>query len=153
MLKKPTQQIDLRVQFSYPCRAFLRAVVSNEPVFQLAHPKISETLANLTAAKWDTNENGCQQSISYYGAIIYNLIISAKRCAFTMPESFWELLRELGNISKGVFIFLFSFRFVLFCVVLLFPTKNAVFCFFNIFRYLQSKKITKSSKSICQRTQ
>ena len=98
----------LRVQFSYPVRAFLRAVVSNEPIFQIAHPATYDVLLTLTQEKWDNNTNNCQKILSFYGAIIYNLIVCAKSCALTLPDSFFALLNELATISKGVYVFFFS---------------------------------------------
>ena len=92
----------MRVQFSFPVRAFLRAVVSNEPIFQIAPPVICDILILLSEERWSANHNDCQQLISFYGSIIYNLIVCSQRCAFTLPESFWSLIRELGSISKGI---------------------------------------------------
>ena len=92
---------ELRLQFSYPVRAFLRAVVSNEPVFQISPPAAYEALRDIDNTKWDENRNNCQQTISFYVSITYNLIVSAKRCSLTLPNSFWSLLRELATISHS----------------------------------------------------
>lgn len=104
------------MQFSYPVRAFLRAVVSDEPVFQIAHQAIVDILMTLTLDKWKCNENDCQQKISFYGSLIYNLILSAERCSFTLPQSFWELINQLATLSKGFIYFLVWFS-LLVCYV------------------------------------
>ena len=91
-------------------------MVSNEPVFQIAPPQISNVLTTLTAEAWKTNENSCQQVLSFYAAVIYNVIETANRCTLTLPESFWSLVRELATISKSMC--------VLFCVCVFFSQKK-----------------------------
>ena len=102
----------MRISWDKHLRAFLRALCSDEPIYFIAHPKVYEHLITFTKDTWDPN-TVIPELFSFYSPVIYLLINFAVENEIGLPDCFYALLNQMGQLSKGLWGVCIFFGFFL----------------------------------------
>ena len=77
----------------------MRAIASDEPVYHMAHPSIAYIFATFDANTYENNSS--KDLISYHSPLVYKLVKFCKEKALVLPESFFQLVQELGKLADS----------------------------------------------------
>ena len=82
-------------------RAFFRCLASDEPVFFIGHPMVFNHLIEFTKESWDPR-TVVPETFSYHSPIIYLVINFAIENSIELPDCFYKLLNQIGQLAKCI---------------------------------------------------
>ena len=113
---------DVRTSLSIHIRAFVRAIASDEPIYIVAHPMITDVLKTFNANTFKENANA-KEAVAFHSPLIYKLQQFCDEKKVILPQSFYDLLNQIGELAESfvtpaklaiTFFFFFFFRIFFF---------------------------------------